>query len=230
MKVCLFDLDETLTNHKFACQMGLNAIMALHPGLQVKTVEQLESEFWKLLNSNYSQVLHGKLSMNDTRIDRIAALFRGCSLDLPGDMEQLADLYVHHYNGALRAIPGIMEVMTAIKQHNMKIAVITNGFTNIQRKKLETCGLTPYVDELITSEDVGVTKPDPEIYTAALQRCHVTPDQVIMIGDGWENDIESAHAIGIRTVWLNRRNEPCPDASITSMIYEPMELLDVLFR
>ncbi len=66
MKFVFFDLDETLSDHMYACQQGIAALMALHPGLQVKTVEQLETEFWGLLNSNYHQVLQGIITKNET--------------------------------------------------------------------------------------------------------------------------------------------------------------------
>lgn len=229
MKVVFFDLDETLTDHKYACQMGLNTIMELHPGLRVKTVEQLENEFWRLLNGNYNQVLQGQLSMNETRIERIATLFRGCNLSVPEGMDHLADLYVEQYDQSFRAVPGMADVLARIKEQSLKIAIITNGFTKVQQKKLELCKLASYVDELVTSEEAGAAKPDPAIYKEALRRCNVTPEEVFMIGDMWHNDIECAHALGIRTAWFNRRNEPCPDTSITRVFSDPMELLDILF-
>ena len=92
MKYIFFDLDETLTDHKYACQKSIEAIIEVHDCLRVKTVEQLENEFWQMLNGNYNHVLDGSLSMKDTRIQRITALFTGCAVDPP---EQLAaDLFI----------------------------------------------------------------------------------------------------------------------------------------
>jgi HAD superfamily hydrolase (TIGR01509 family) len=225
MKYIFFDLDETLSDHKYACQKGIEALMKLYPVLRVKTVEQLEFEFWQLLNSNYIQVLKGNLSMYNTRIERIAALFRGCDYDPPADIENLAEIYVKYYNQALRAIPRITEVLIKFKENNYQIVVLTNGFKEGQYKKLDSCKLTPYIDMIITSEEIGVAKPDYAIYKAALDRCNIAANEVIMIGDSWENDILSAHELGMKTIWLNRRNEKCPNSSITHIIYEPLEIL-----
>jgi FMN phosphatase YigB (HAD superfamily) len=60
------------------------------------------------------------------------------------------------------------------------------------------------VDALITSEDVGVLKPDPAIYQVALQRLQASPAQTVMVGDNWSADVLGALAVGIRPVWLNR--------------------------
>jgi HAD superfamily hydrolase (TIGR01549 family) len=228
MKYIFFDLDETLSDHKYACQRGIEALMELYPVLRAKSVEQLEFEFWQLLNSNYTQVLKGNLSMNNTRIDRIAALFRGCDCDPPTDIENLVQVYINYYNKAHRAIPGIAEVLKKLKENNYQIVVITNGFKEVQHKKLDSCKLTPYIDMIITSEEIGVAKPDYAIYKAALDRCNVKPNEVIMIGDSWENDILCAHELGIKTIWLNRRNEKCPNSTITHIIYEPLEILNYL--
>jgi 2-haloalkanoic acid dehalogenase type II len=228
MKYIFFDLDETLSDHKHACQKGIEAIIEVHDCLRVKTAEQLENEFWQMLNGNYNHVLNGSLSMKDTRLQRIAALFTGCYVDPPQHLEELANLYVNHYELALRAIPGVIELLKLLKENEYKMAIITNGFQKVQHKKIQTCKLNAYIDHIITSEEVGVTKPDARIYREALRICNVSPNEVIMVGDSWENDIKGAHALGIKTIWLNRRNELCPDGSITNVIYEPSEIMDIL--
>jgi putative hydrolase of the HAD superfamily len=224
MKCILFDLDETLSDHRYACQQGIQAIIELCPELRIKTVEQLENEFWQMLNGNYYQVLNGSLSMKDTRLQRIAALFKSCELEPPEQLTQLADAYLHHYGQSARAIPGMTEVLQRIKRQNSKVAVVTNGFKDIQRKKLADCHLQEYIDIIITSEEAGAAKPDPKIFLQALSACGVQPHETVMIGDSWVNDIAGAAAVGIKGIWLNRRNEPCPDPSVATVIHDPDEL------
>lgn len=84
------------------------------------------------------------------------------------------------------------------------------------------------VDLLVTSEDVGVAKPDPVIFYHTLQRCGITADAAIMVGDSWSNDIIGAHAAGLRAIWLNRRNECCPDPTIATEITDVARLMALL--
>ncbi|MFD0676884.1 MULTISPECIES: HAD family hydrolase [unclassified Paenibacillus] len=228
MKYVFFDLDETLSDHRYACQNGIEAIMNLYPDLRVKTVEQLETEFWQMLNGNYNQVLSGALSLKDTRLERIAALFIGCNLKPPEDLEKLGELYVSCYDQSFRAIPGIIEVLELLKEQDRRVTVITNGFKKTQYKKLVSCKVIKYIDHIITSEEIGVPKPHKQIFMEALRICNVSSEEVIMIGDSWVNDIMGASSLGIKTLWFNRRNESCPDSSITDVIYEPHEIIDYM--
>jgi putative hydrolase of the HAD superfamily len=231
VKYIFFDLDETLSDHQYACRQGIHAIADLHPELRTRSVEELEAEFWRRLNGNYAQVLSGALSMNDTRAERIAALFQFCGAQPPAStvtLQELSKLYVSRYDQSLRAIPGVTEVLTRLKRQNACIGVVTNGFTSIQRKKLEACGLSSFIDHLITSEQIGTAKPDPAIFRAALTVCGAKPHQAVMIGDSWVNDIEGSHAVGICTIWLNRRSEPCPDSAMAHTIHNPYELMSLL--
>jgi putative hydrolase of the HAD superfamily len=228
VKYVFFDLDETLSDHKYACQQGIKALMELRPELRSKTVEQLENEFWQMLNSNYDQVLQGKLSAQDTKIQRIIGLFEGCHCEPPGDAEILAEVYTLAYNKAHRAVPGIEEVLVKLKASHYRIAVITNGFKKTQYKKLESCNLIPYIDLIVASEEIGATKPDPRIYQAALNKWNIHPHEAVMIGDSWENDVLCPHSLGMKTIWFNRRNEVCPDPSITWTIRDPKQILDIL--
>jgi FMN phosphatase YigB (HAD superfamily) len=69
---------------------------------------------------------------------------------------------------------------------------------------LEATGLRERLDALAISHDVGVRKPRPEIFTAALDALGVSPAETLHVGDNLEADVAGAAALGIRTVWLTR--------------------------
>ena len=75
------------------------------------------------------------------------------------------------------------------------------------------------------SEEVGVAKPDARVFEAALSRLGGTPDEAVMIGDSWSSDIVGATGLGIRAIWLNRYDRPCPDSSLATEIrsLEPVD-------
>ncbi|MGI9548268.1 MAG: HAD family hydrolase, partial [Flavobacteriaceae bacterium] len=89
-----------------------------------------------------------------------------------------------------------------------KLHIITNGFQEIQEKKLRKSNIYGYFDQVVNSEMAGVKKPNPEIFKLALQMANTTAAASIMIGDNIEADILGAKAVGIETLHFNAHNEP----------------------
>jgi HAD superfamily hydrolase (TIGR01509 family) len=84
------------------------------------------------------------------------------------------------------------------------IGIVTNNFLEEQRAKLDVCGLTPFVDIMVTSEECGYTKPAPEIFHITLDHLRCSAHEAVMIGDSWDVDIIGARNAGIRPIWFNR--------------------------
>lgn len=80
---------------------------------------------------------------------------------------------------------------------------------------------------MITSEDAGVKKPDPEIFAYALRRAGATAAESLMIGDDEEVDIEGAGRLGIDQVLVDYQNE-VPDSAATYRIRGLEELIEFL--
>jgi putative hydrolase of the HAD superfamily len=76
---------------------------------------------------------------------------------------------------------------------------------------MQHCGLAPYIDALVVSEEAGISKPDPAIFEIALTRLAAAPHEAVMIGDSWAADVEGAHAAGIHAIWFNPDGLPSPD-------------------
>ena len=101
---------------------------------------------------------------------------------------------------------------TRLKQHaaellqslhgKVRIAVVSNGFTDVQHAKIQRSGLAPYIDYTILSEDVGVNKPHPDIFRYALTQCRLEAHEVLMVGDSYQTDIEGARRAGIDQFYL----------------------------
>ncbi|SEH05466.1 YjjG family noncanonical pyrimidine nucleotidase [Candidatus Venteria ishoeyi] len=81
--------------------------------------------------------------------------------------------------------------------------IITNGFEEVQFSKLDNCNLRKYFTEIITSEKVGVQKPNPEIFEFALHTAKAKREESLMIGDDVEVDIKGAMNQGIDQVHFN---------------------------
>jgi len=84
--------------------------------------------------------------------------------------------------------------------------------------------LSDSLEVILDSVEIGVSKPDPEIFRIALRKLNLSPAQAIFVGDSYERDIMPAQQLGVRTIWLKGPNpripenaEP-PDCEISSLM------------
>jgi putative hydrolase of the HAD superfamily len=82
--------------------------------------------------------------------------------------------------------------------------LVTNGPSRQQDKKIRHTGLDRYVADWVISEEVGVSKPNPRIFTLAAQRVRMRLPGAWVVGDSPEADIGGAAAMGLPSVWLHR--------------------------
>jgi YjjG family noncanonical pyrimidine nucleotidase len=103
-------------------------------------------------------------------------------------------------------IDGALDLVDKLKG-KAKLGIITNGFTELQKIRLEKTGFDEYIDLLVVSEEVGIAKPHPAIFNHALERMgHPDRNKVLMVGDNPDSDILGALNAGLHSCWLNRHN------------------------
>ncbi len=106
-----------------------------------------------------------------------------------------------------KLFPFVHETLQALKQRGLQLYIITNGFTQVQTKKLANCNLQQYFTQMITSEEVGVSKPDIAIFQYALNKANATSANSLMIGDDLKTDIGGARNAGIDQVYCNYQQQ-----------------------
>ena len=107
-------------------------------------------------------------------------------------------------------IPGAQDALAALAGA-YRLAIVTNGIPDVQREKLVRTGLDRQVDVVVVSGELGVGKPDPRIYEAALHGVGATADEALMVGDSFARDVAGAQAVGIRAAWIaDGRSRPDP--------------------
>lgn len=102
--------------------------------------------------------------------------------------------------------PHVQDVLISLKKQ-YKLGLVTNGYSDIQRKKVKGAGLTEFWDTIVVSEDIGISKPDAAIFLTALNRLGITPEEAVFVGDHYEKDILGAMNVGMRTVWVDHGEE-----------------------
>ena len=121
-------------------------------------------------------------------------------------IKRFGDAYVELSPLQKHLIPGAINAIEGLKKMGFQLHIITNGFKEVQHMKLENCGLSAYFKEIICSEDVGVNKPNPDIFHHARKRANVSASKSLMIGDDYHADIHGATAAGIRAIFFNPNN------------------------
>jgi putative hydrolase of the HAD superfamily len=87
------------------------------------------------------------------------------------------------------------------KDHQLHI--ITNGFSEVQYIKLNNSGILHYFSGIFISEEIGYSKPNPEIFNFALEKCSALAEKSLMVGDDPHTDISGAETAGIKTCFYN---------------------------
>lgn len=225
MRAVLFDLDDTLFDHRYSSRAGLARLQAAHPCLARWPSGEIEQAHSSILEEQHARVVRGEVSVDQARRERFRRLFADAGETL-GD-EEIADVasqYRDEYLAARRPISGATALLARLKPY-ARIGVVTNNVVSEQIAKIQHCGLEPFIDVLVASEEAGVAKPDPEIFRLAVERLGCAPEETLMVGDSWEMDILGAQAAGLERIWFNPHNRPCPDASLAVEIrsLEPTE-------
>ena len=104
-------------------------------------------------------------------------------------------------------VEGVPELLGFLKTKNYRMYIITNGFKEVQYKKLESSGLMPFFDKLFISEEIKSPKPGREIFEYSIKSANAKKSKSIMIGDDWEVDVMGALNFGIDAIHYINNNE-----------------------
>lgn len=160
-------------------------------------------EYYKSINSNlwklYEQNLITKEELMKRRFletfDKYHTITEDQSLDL--NMNFLLKTSVKK-----NLIEGAIDVLDYLSS-KYKLYIVSNGFTEIQYKKMEMVGVDKYFQGIILSDEVGKNKPHPGIFEYTLKKAGVVVNQVVMVGDNVNTDIKGAQSVGIDQIWYN---------------------------
>ena len=207
-RAVLFDLDDTLFDHRTSARAALAEVHRRHAA----TVDfaRFDEDHSRHLEELHVEVLAGRMSIDDARRERFRRLFAAVGIAADeARIDTIASAYRAGYVGARRVVEGAAALLEAVRPH-ARIAIVSNNLLEEQRGKLHFCGLASLVDELVVSEEVGLSKPDPGIFAVALARLGVGAGEAVMLGDSWGADILGAARAGIRAVWFNPHRKPRP--------------------
>lgn len=211
LRAVVFDLDDTLADlsgaERLAWESVSGVIEELVPGIDIAA---FRARYVAVADGHYERFVAGEIDFRGYRYERLAdALAPWRPLD--------DDLFLAYSVEKRRIIEELWAVVDAVptlellRARGLRIGVLTNGPSAMQRRKLEVIGLTGHVDAVAVSEEIGVGKPDPASYAYALDALGVEAGEAAMVGDSLVNDVEGALAAGLAAaIWVTRRDAAAP--------------------
>lgn len=193
-----FDLDHTLWDFDKNSYLTFEKILKkndVNVNLDsfIRQYAPINLEFWKLYREN-------KIAKADLRFLRLKRTFEALGMEVSEEVINiLSTQYIDELAGFNHLILNTKSILDYLNpKYNLHI--ITNGFEEVQHKKLSTSGIAEYFDLVVNSEMAGVKKPHPYIFELALDRAGTTARSSVMIGDSLEADILGANALGLHTL------------------------------
>jgi putative hydrolase of the HAD superfamily len=201
----LFDLDYTLLdNDRGWTQLWppvAERFAQRYPGFDP---EQFRERSFEFADRHYELVLRGEIDMQTYRRDYVRH-----GLEPWGELDD--ELFTVYDEARWKALDLVelyddaIETVRSLRRQGLKIGILTNGPSELQRRKLRTIGIESEVDAVAISEEIDAWKPDPEAYRKAVALLGLDPGDVAMVGDNIENDVAGALAAGLAAaVWVER--------------------------
>lgn len=200
-----FDLDHTLWDFQANSRAALTEI---HSTLKLteKGVGDLEAFLTAYEEENekcWSLYREGRMSKEVLRSERFLQAFRRFGVVDETIAKRAGDSYIEISPRKTELVAGTLELLEHLANRNYRLHILTNGFEEVQHLKVERSGLAPYFERVITSEQVGVKKPHPEAFLAAMRQSSANANESMMIGDNLEVDVIGARKVGMLEAFFN---------------------------
>ena len=207
-KQLFFDLDRTLWDFDAAAEVAFERIYEKYDlkNLGIPSAHEFHEVYHPLNERLWELYREEKITKDDLNRTRFVLPLEHYGIHDIELADHLSEDYVYWSPRIVRLVPGTMELLDYLKP-KYHLHLITNGFQEVQGTKLSLSGMKPYFETLTVSEEVGVKKPNPEIFHYALRKAHAKPEESLVIGDEMAVDIDGARAAGIDQIFFNAKGE-----------------------
>ncbi|MCK0130679.1 YjjG family noncanonical pyrimidine nucleotidase [Flavobacteriaceae bacterium F08102] len=200
-----FDLDHTLWDFEQNSAKAFDYLFSKHQ-IKVdlvsflKVYKPINFDFWKMYRED-------RISKKELRYQRLKKTFDVLQFTISDDrIHSLSSGYLEQLTNFNHLFEHTVDILEYLKP-KYQLHIITNGFSEIQEKKMLNAQIRPYFTHIITSESVGVKKPNPRIFEFAMDLAQCHTQNCMMIGDSLEADIQGAQGVGIQTIFFNSHRE-----------------------
>lgn len=189
----LFDLDDTLHSRKKAIEkFGVKLLNRYQDTLSFEAREKLPAAWAELDCQGYSP----RETVFQGLIERIC-------WENPPSIPELISFYESDFPSCSSIFPETMSLLRYLREHQIKLGIVTNGADAFQNEKIDTLHLRDKVDGIIVSDHYGYRKPAPELFEIALSLFSAKREETLFIGDYAYTDILGAYRTNIDSAWLS---------------------------
>ncbi|GAB2027848.1 HAD family hydrolase [Lactovum odontotermitis] len=232
IKAVVFDMDDTIFYPQIPFGEALNEVFPEY----IDDLSEAYRLFRKISDKEFQSVLEGSRDIPTFHRERIKKMMTVYGYGRDKMTDRQADAFQQSYlyqQGNIQILDGIKAAFEYLKEKGIRQGLLTNGPTEYQRKKIDCLKLKEYIcaEDIIISQEVGFSKPSPEIFRLMERKLGLSANELIYVGDNYENDILGGANCGWKTVWINHKKSDIAfsegnraDAEINS--HE--ELLDVI--
>ena len=200
-KYLLIDNDNTLMDFNAAEKAALKDTLV---ACGLPADEETCAAYHRINDALWKALERGETTQPALKVERFRQLLAFLGRTEP-TAEALCDMYTSQLGCHAELLPGAMALMEAL-HGKVRIALVSNGVSRIQRSRLSRCPFTPMLDAILISEELGVRKPDPAMIFAGLDALGCTnPAEAVMMGDSLTADIAAAVNAGVDSIFFDRK-------------------------
>jgi putative hydrolase of the HAD superfamily len=199
----LFDADDTLFDFKKSEREAFkNTMIDFHidydENYHLPIYHNINNVIWR-------EFEEGLITQEKLKVERFRRL--SDALQIQFDVTAFADSYMNHLGNASFLYEDSVELIQSLHK-DFKLSIVTNGLTNVQKRRISRSEIAGYFDYIVISEEVKVSKPDPKIFEFALDSNEVEDkSKLLMVGDSLTSDIQGGFNFGIDTCWFNQHKK-----------------------
>ena len=206
-KTVFIDLDDTLWDFHANAKSAMQEIYEeRNLGMYFDSFEQYFAFYAKRNLELWEEYGKGTISKEALQLERFQHPLIQVDVDNSPLAKEIGDQYLEILPTRTMLVPYAKELLDYLYP-KYPLTIVSNGFIEVQYKKLHSCGIEQYFAHVVLSEAANALKPDKRIFEYALQLNNATASETIMIGDSYEADIVGARNAGIDQIYYNPQLE-----------------------
>lgn len=195
----LLDMDDTLLSFKESEKYALTKALEKY---NIPVTEEMMDIYHEINDSLWRDLEKGKIKKHVIGKTRFQKFGETVGIEIKNP-DQLNREYMTLMRESAILIDGAIEFLEDVEDY-ATIAIVTNGTETVQLNRLAISGIADFADGVYTSEKVGATKPNKQIFLAALKDLGIENNsKVLVIGDRLQSDIKGGISAGLDTCWVN---------------------------
>ena len=227
-----FDFDDTLYDTRGNADIALTEVFRDY-GLDrfFSNPQFFYDSYWKINSELWLQYNKNEISKDYLVIERFKRpLMLGNGIDVTEELcLKISDSFLFYCSDKPGVLPGCYELLDYLKAEGYRLHICSNGFNEVQYKKLRASNLTDYFSTVVLSEDAPANKPSSRFFDYAFDVTKACKDSTLMVGDNYFADVCGALDYGIDACLYRRWDKTfVPDRDVTFVVNSLKELIDVL--